>query len=59
MIYWELFDFDFEIPNILISLVLDIGCIVIIYKVLQDLKKRNYKLTYDTIHFYCVLISVR
>ena len=58
MIYWELLDFDFSTPNIIIMIFLDILCGIITYKVLQDLKKRKYKLTYDTIHFYCILIAV-
>jgi hypothetical protein len=59
MIYWELFDFEYQFENLLFGIFLNIGVFYIGYNVYTDLKKRKKKISPDTIHFYCILISVK
>ena len=58
-IYWELFDFDFRFSNFFIGILLSSMAIWLFHIVIKDLKKREEKFSLDTVHFYCILVSVK
>ncbi len=59
IIFWEYFDFDFKLENLVFGIILNYLAIRLAISVFKDLKKRKHYFNYDTIPFHCILISVR